>query len=185
MSHILAFGCPTIQQPPCYTISVMNLLHTFNKENVSETDAATYKVRKATRAIVFDNEGNVALLHVTKHNYYEVPGGGVEEGETLEEGCIRECKEEIGCVVEITGEVGRTLEYRKQLERINESFCFTAKIVGEKGIPELQEDEIEMGTETIWVSKDKALELLRNIAVPEHLYDRYIIERSVIFLEAI
>lgn len=159
----------------------METIHIFNEENVPEEVAGTYKVRNATRAIVFDNEENIALLHMTKDNYYELPGGGVESDETLEQGCIRECKEEIGCDVEIIGEVGKTLEYRMQLERVNASHCFTAKVIGEKGSPSLAEDEIEMCTETIWVTKDKAIELIKT-GVPKSLYDKYIIERSIIFL---
>ena len=34
-------------------------------------------------------------------NYYTFPGGGLEEGETLEEGTIREIKEEFGINVKI------------------------------------------------------------------------------------
>ena len=159
----------------------MKLLKIFNEENVSEEIVRSYKVRNASRAIVFDDVGNIALLHMTKDNYYELPGGGVEPEESLEQGCIRECKEEIGCDVEITGEVGKTLEYRMQLERVNASHCFTARVIGEKGAPTLAEDEVEMGTETIWVAKDKAIELIKT-GVPKSLYDKYIIERSIVFL---
>jgi 8-oxo-dGTP diphosphatase len=162
----------------------MKILHTFNEENASQEEVGTYKVRQATRTIVFDAEGNIALLHMTNKGYYELPGGGVEPGETLEEGCIRECREEIGCVVEILSEVGSTLEYRKRLERVNHSSCFTAKVIGEKGTPDLQDDEIEVGTETLWVSKEKAIELIES-SVWNNLYDKYVIERSVVFLKAI
>ena len=33
--------------------------------------------------------------------YYTFPGGGLEEGETKEEGCIREIKEEFGINVKV------------------------------------------------------------------------------------
>ncbi len=166
----------------------MNLLHTFNEENASEAEISTYKIRQAARAIVFDADNKVALLYIAKHDYYELPGGGVEEDETIEEACIRECKEEIGCNVEIISEVGKTIEYRKQLKRVNVSFCYVAKVIGEKGISELQEDEIEMGTSTVWVSKEKALELIEERLENSedlHLYDKYIVQRSIVLLNAI
>lgn len=164
----------------------MKLLHTFNEENASEQEIASYKTRKAVRAIVLDSDNNLGILHITNHNYYELPGGGVEEGETLEEACIRECKEEVGCNVEIVSEIGRTLEYRKEKERINESFCYVVKVVGEKGRPELQDDEIEIGTETVWVSKEEGVRLIKEslekLRSTISLYDKYVIERSVVFL---
>ena len=46
---------------------------------------------------------------LTKREDFEVwclPGGGVEDGETLAEGAIREAKEETGLDVELTSLVG-------------------------------------------------------------------------------
>ena len=57
--------------------------------------------------IIFMNNG-IALMHrkdVIKRKdyqeYYTFPGGGLEEGETPEEGTIREIKEEFGINVKI------------------------------------------------------------------------------------
>ncbi|HTH92933.1 MAG TPA: NUDIX domain-containing protein [Candidatus Paceibacterota bacterium] len=167
----------------------MELFHTFNEENVSEQEASTYKVRKAVRAIVIDQEDNLGLIHITNSDrqYYELPGGGVEEGESLEQACIRECKEEIGCVVEIVRELGMTREYRKKLERINESYCFVVKVVGEKGLPELTEKEKALGVEPVWFSKEESFRLiqqsLKDLKDHIELYDKYILERSIVFLE--
>ena len=140
------------------------------------------RLRNATRAIVFDSNNCVALLYKRKLGYYEIPGGGVEEGETGEEACIRECLEEIGCVVEIVSEIGTTIEYRKERQRINESHCYVARIVGEKGSPTLTDREIEDGTETMWVPLSEAIALI-NSRTPEHLYDKYCTERSLVFLK--
>ena len=112
----------------------------------------------------------------------------MEEGETFEQACVRECKEEIGCNVEILSNIGRILEYRKERERINDSFCFTAKVIGEKGLQELTEKELERGMETVWVSKEKAIELISErlevLKETLSLYNKYVIERSLVFLNA-
>ncbi|MES2225073.1 MAG: NUDIX domain-containing protein [Patescibacteria group bacterium] len=162
----------------------MALLHEFNEENVSEAEAATYKVRKAVRAIVFDADNNVGIINLTTYKYYDLPGGGIEEGETPEEACIRECKEEIGCTVEIVTELGSTREYRQQLGRINESICFIAKVAGEKGLPALTETEIANGTETVWVPLEEAIRLVK-ASTYEKLYDKYVVQRSQVFLAAL
>lgn len=64
-----------------------------------------------SRAIVFEND-NVLLLFRHKivdgiiKEYYAIPGGGVEENETLEEAAIRELKEELSIDVEISNYLG-------------------------------------------------------------------------------
>lgn len=50
----------------------------------------TWSQRKTGRAIIFDADKNVALLHVTKKHYHKLPGGGVEEGENVAEALKRE-----------------------------------------------------------------------------------------------
>ena len=69
-----------------------------NDEDVGlETNKdADYKPRTAARAVL-KKDGRIALLHVTKHNYYKLPGGGVDEGESIEQALERELLEEVGC----------------------------------------------------------------------------------------
>ena len=64
-------------------------------------------VRTRVAGIIFIN-GKIALMHrkdVLKRpempEYYTIPGGGLEEGETEEEGTKREIKEEFGIEVRI------------------------------------------------------------------------------------
>ena len=141
----------------------MNLLKLLNDENITEEEIKTFKHRRVVRVIAHDQEGKIALVHAKIRNYYELPGGGVEENETLEEGAVREVKkEEAGCDVKITGEVGIVREYLKSKELINETFCFTANVVSEKGDLRLMQDEIEEGMEIVWVDIDEAVRLLES-----------------------
>ncbi len=161
----------------------MEQLKLINPENASEEEAESYLVREAARAVVFDGERNVALLHVSKNGYYKLPGGGVDEGESFEKALQRECLEEIGCEVEILAEIGSIVEYRKIFNIKQISYCYLAKIKGEKGIPALEEGEIEDGFKEVWLPYDKALEAItKNIT---HVFEgkAYIVPRDIIFLK--
>jgi 8-oxo-dGTP pyrophosphatase MutT (NUDIX family) len=72
------------------------------------------KIRKAARAVVFDNDNKITILKVANHNYYKLPGGGVEEGEDLAKALEREAMEEIGCKISVTGEIGKIIEHRDE-----------------------------------------------------------------------
>lgn len=60
-------------------------------------------VRIATKAIIRRN-GRLLVQHKQSANgsdYYTLPGGGQERGETLEQALIRECHEELGVTVTV------------------------------------------------------------------------------------
>ena len=139
----------------------MKQIKLVNPENVPEQEAEKYNIRNAARAIVIDEKGLVALLHSTIKQYYKLPGGGIEAGESPEIALKRECMEEIGCHVEIINELGSTVEYRKKYRLKQTSYCYIAKLVGEKGKPNLEPDEIDEGFETVWLSLENAIELVK------------------------
>ncbi len=163
----------------------MKLIAIINPENVSDEEVKKFKTRVAARGIVYDNDGKVAILNVSKKNYHKLPGGGVEEGEDLYETLKRECREEIGCEVEISGEVGEIIEYRKLYEIKQTSFCYTAKVVGEKGKPQFTEDEAEKGFEILWLPIQEARALLAADFPSAAEGKMYIVPRDKAFLEQI
>ena len=88
---------------------------------------------KATRvAGIIPIENGYAFMHrenVKNHpigNYYTIPGGHLEAGETLEEGTIREIKEEFGIDVKVIKQL-----YYLENEKMDEYF-FLCEYVGGK-----------------------------------------------------
>ncbi|MCH5264573.1 MAG: NUDIX domain-containing protein [Lachnospiraceae bacterium] len=99
--------------------------------------------RNRSQAVVC-REGRLLLVeHIMKgRDFFNLPGGGIEEGETPEEAALRELKEETG----VTGKILRPLaiEYKPDLE--SRIFTFLVEIpeeaVAVKGIdPEMSEEE--------------------------------------------
>src|SRR3989344_3979737 len=61
----------------------------------------------AALGIIINDEGQFLITlrndpdNPRAHHKWEIPGGGVEDGETFEQAVIREVKEEIGVVIEL------------------------------------------------------------------------------------
>jgi 8-oxo-dGTP diphosphatase len=160
----------------------MNQMALINPENVSDEESSNYKVREASRAVIFDDNKNIALLHATKYNYYKLPGGGIEKDEDSEEALRRECLEEIGCNVKITKDLGTILEYRKKYHLKQISYCYVGNVIGEKGVSQLMDNEMEEGFETVWFPIKNALDKVRN--GKKEVYEaQYMIARDTIILE--
>jgi 8-oxo-dGTP diphosphatase len=145
--------------------------------------------RSAARAIVFDKNRNVALLHATKKNYHKLPGGGIEEGEDMQTALRRELSEEIGCSIENIRELGTIEEYRNEWRYGNGrglhqmSYCFIADLTGDKGAPHLEADEIADGFETVWLSIGDAIQTLKDEANVEDNEGKFIRLRDLTFIQ--
>ncbi|MBQ3353433.1 NUDIX hydrolase [Candidatus Saccharibacteria bacterium] len=61
-----------------------------------ETELRPTKYRFSVRCLIFNKKGKIGLVKSTKHNYYQIPGGGMDSGETIETALRRETREEIG-----------------------------------------------------------------------------------------
>jgi len=143
-----------------------------------------YKERKAARAIVFDSEGKVALVYSEKNQYYKLPGGGVEEGEDFETAVRRELIEEIGCTVTNIKELGIVEEYRNKVALYQISYCYTAEVV-EKGIAQLEANEIIEEYVTKWLDLDAAIEILETESSIEHFDGKFMVLRDLTFLREV
>lgn len=161
----------------------MKHLTLINPENVTESEGLLYTQRIAVRAVVFDSDENVALLHAINNNYFKLPGGGVEESEDFETALERECIEEIGTSVKITEDLGSVTEYRKRYNLRQISYCYLARVQGEKGIPNLTESEIIEGFETLWVPLEEALRLVSE-SKPIIYEGPYMVMRDTALLQA-
>ncbi len=144
--------------------------------------AALEKERRAARAIVFDADKKIALLHATKKHFHKLPGGGIEGEESIQEALEREAMEEIGCKIKNVRELGIVEEYRSKFNLHQLSYCFLADLSGEKGTPHLEESEIADGFETVWLSLDDAVKVLEAEANVEDYEGKFIQMRDLIVL---
>lgn len=90
----------------------MKLLFTIDKKNYPE-NAPVFR-RPSVRGIILRG-GKVAMMHSLKYGYYKLPGGGVEQGETLQQTLIREVAEESG--LQVIPESIREFGYVERIEK--------------------------------------------------------------------
>ncbi len=129
---------------------------------------AELKVKYATRTVLLDDVGRVAIIHVGKFDYYKVPGGGIEAGEGLREAARREVREEAGCDCEIVAELGRVETDILGWNLHDVSDGFVARVVGEKQEPHYDDFELERGFSVEWhESLREAIALIENNRVSD------------------
>ena len=138
--------------------------------------------RHTVRAVIFDSKNRVAILGVSKFNFYTIPGGGVDEGEDYVEAVMRECREESGCDIQIMQEIGIIIEQQPHLNRTKISYCYLArKLPGELPI-NLTAEETEEQYALQWVDIERAILLTKNSQTTNYK-GRFIKIRDSIFLE--
>jgi len=112
----------------------------------------------AAGGYVFDREGNILLVK-TYSRGWDCTGGQIENGESLEEGVLREIREESGvkasvrCLAGICSNVGEHLaDDGKTPVPTKVIFDFICDYIGGELTPSDETSEV------IWVPKEKALD---------------------------
>jgi len=141
-----------------------------------------YKVRKASRALVYNELNQIAILFVSKDNYHKLPWGWVEEWENIKETVKREVKEEVWWNISIWKEIGLILEYRKKIEQLQISYCYISKLLWKLEDTAFTEKEIADGFQLKWVTLDEAIKILESDS-PKNYVGKYIVKRDLIFLK--
>lgn len=113
------------------------------------------KVREGCRGIVI-RDGQILLSREEKTDWWLIPGGGLEPGETLEECCVREVLEETGYVVETTKQFLTMNEYYEEYKYV--SNYFVCKVVGQ-GQMHLTNYEQERGLMPKWIPVEEAVQI--------------------------
>ena len=135
--------------------------------------------RVSARAVVI-HEGMILLNEFGNGLYYNLPGGGVEDGELIREAVLREVMEESGLLVEV-GKMLYVLEYEPvhcdylhgEIPRI--CIAFECKLKGNAKIkaatvPDQNPDNPDITSKAVWMP----IENLKNIEYVPYIHNSLI-----------
>lgn len=113
------------------------------------------KTRVGNRAIIV-RDGMILLTHETNSGWWLMPGGGLEEGETPEECCVREVEEETGYIVRPLHQFLTLYEYYEEYRYV--SHYFSCEVTG-SGQMHLTDAEVRRGVGPQWLPLHEAVDI--------------------------
>lgn len=142
-----------------------------------------FKLRRAARGVIIDDQKRILMMYVTKFNDYKTPGGGVDDGEDIEEALKREMLEEAGCRGEIIDKIGQIQEFRSEFDQEQISDIFLVKMTSIEQ-NHLTEAEINNGFKIVWFDDiDQAIDTLEDVEI-DHYADKFIAKRELLTLKS-
>lgn len=140
----------------------MRLIDKYIHEDSSKFSNPVIFERTAARGIILDKE-DILLIYTKRYNDYSFPGGGIDAGEDIKDGLVRELKEETGAQnIKIIDHFGNYEELRPthydgyDLVHMFSHFfvCNADKTLGQAN-PE--DYEIKNGSVPVWVNIHDAI----------------------------
>ena len=144
----------------------MQTLFVLDEKNYTE-DMPVFE-RFVVRALI-EKDGLFAMQQ-GKRGEYKIPGGGMDEGESVVDALMREVKEETGLVIisETMKELGQITEIRRDIfdeniKYIAHSMHYACEVEVEMVEPSMTESEKEKGYHLVWVDLDTIIETNTNL----------------------
>ena len=139
----------------------MRLFKSTVHPDIQSLDRPTF-LRLATRAIILQGE-QILMLYTERYHDYTLPGGGVDKGEDLQQGFIRELQEETGAKnIRNIREFGLYEEfrpwYKDDIDIMQmKSYCYVCNIDNELGETRFEAHEIKNGMKVVWLNIHDAI----------------------------
>lgn len=114
------------------------------------------KPRLTARAVVVNPAGQLAVMYAAKYSIHTLPGGGVEEGESIEAALVREITEETGVTIASIEPLGIIEENRAHADYTQVNHYYIIRTADDMLHPHLTALESENGTSVQWCSLDEA-----------------------------
>ncbi len=129
----------------------------FSKNKFGPVDS--WEKRETVRLVLLKSDKKIALLGNAVHDYLLLPGGGVDEGETLEDAVYRECKEETGSICTNPKKIAKSKEFRARNSKEYRTHCFVVQKGADINEDLRTENEKDLQTYIKWVSISEAKQI--------------------------
>ncbi|MGF1764245.1 NUDIX hydrolase [Aliivibrio kagoshimensis] len=140
----------------------MRHLQTSIHPDIGHLDDYSIFQRNATRAIVL-RDSDILLLFTERYHDYTLPGGGLDEGEDVIHGLVRELEEETGAQnIKNIVPFGIYEEFRPwhkpEADLVHMiSYCYVCSADKELGNTRFEEHEVNNGMKPLWMNIHEAI----------------------------
>jgi len=152
-------------------------------ELLGKPGLSSARPRLTARAILRNPQGLYAVTYTEGFGIHMLPGGGVEEGESIGEALRREVAEETGCSIETAQPLGYVEENRAHADYTQISYYYICTTRDETLCPHLTEVEQAHGAQAMWLTLE---EMWARISEPvfERAQGKFLQARDVAALTA-
>ncbi|MEK3882293.1 NUDIX domain-containing protein [Paenibacillus sp. PL2-23] len=112
---------------------------------------------RSVRGVIFDAQGQVALIPNGDGPIGSLLGGGIEGQETLDAALSRVAMGQLGAPIRVLNEVGLVVEYQDEHELVQFTYAYTAELK----MPQLTEEANASGLKVGWLSLREAIDVLQ------------------------
>lgn len=137
-----------------------------DKEILGTNGLSNAVPRRTARAILRNTEGYYAVMHAKEFALYSLPGGGIEQDESIQDALKREILEETGCTCDKIQPLGYVEENRAHQDYTTISYYFAVTTHTLHLHSSLTEDEKRHGTTVAWHTFEDAYHCIADTCHP-------------------